>query len=385
MSAAVLCEGCGQRVPIPDDYRRNKIQCPACGVIVPVPAAARREDSAPAPEPRPSSAAPARARSARPAPPPPETEEILWDPDESVVPEETPEFLDPPAEPPAPAPRRPAPEMLFTCRRCGLRQIRRQGECPDCDGFRTTPEVPWLSVDSVEPEDEDDGKPYIVTGGDEPKCPECHKVLTPGAVLCVACGFHLKKREKVVQTYQPIDRTWETNYSFKTRLTIFLCVTGATLVMGLSGTIMAGGDLLGFGMSWFVFVDIMAFLLGTFDRIHLRRDSAGRVEVHRTWRFCFFERQPTRIKVRGHVGVIISQWQAATFWEWLVFFFLLLSGIVPGLLWWYYAIHKTTFQVALTGEHCCVREVVYRGWTEMQAKEIAHNLCNAAGLRLEGA
>src|SRR5579884_4060002 len=43
----VICEGCGQRVPIPDGYRRNKIQC-ACGVICPVPESAREEAAAPA-------------------------------------------------------------------------------------------------------------------------------------------------------------------------------------------------------------------------------------------------------------------------------------------------------------------------------------------------
>ena len=41
----VICEGCGQRVPIPDGYRRNKIQC-ACGVICPVPESARQEAGA---------------------------------------------------------------------------------------------------------------------------------------------------------------------------------------------------------------------------------------------------------------------------------------------------------------------------------------------------
>ena len=50
MSASVICHGCGQPVPVAEGYRRNKIQCPACGVICPVPAgAAAAKKAAPAP------------------------------------------------------------------------------------------------------------------------------------------------------------------------------------------------------------------------------------------------------------------------------------------------------------------------------------------------
>ena len=37
MSTAIVCHGCGARLTVPDDYPRNKMQCPECGVMCPVP------------------------------------------------------------------------------------------------------------------------------------------------------------------------------------------------------------------------------------------------------------------------------------------------------------------------------------------------------------
>ena len=37
MSDTIVCHGCGATVPVPDDYARNKMQCPECGVMCPVP------------------------------------------------------------------------------------------------------------------------------------------------------------------------------------------------------------------------------------------------------------------------------------------------------------------------------------------------------------
>src|SRR5919108_614621 len=100
MSAAVICQGCGQPVAVPEDYRRNKIQCPACGVICPVPA---------------------------------------------------------------------------------------------------------------------------------------------GAVVCVSCGFHLRKRKKLVKEYQPIRRRWETNYPLRPRLALFLVLWSLTLATHVIGLSLTGG------------------------------------------------------------------------------------------------------------------------------------------------
>ena len=45
--------------------------------------------------------------------------------------------------------------------------------------------MPRLSLD----DDEDDGKPYHLSGGATKTCPKCGKEMPTDGVLCVACGF----------------------------------------------------------------------------------------------------------------------------------------------------------------------------------------------------
>ena len=377
----IICEGCGQPVPIPDGYRRNKIQCPSCGVIVPIPEAVRREAS---------TAEPSRPA---PAPPPPpadqEPEAIEWSPDEEKPrrpPRRTPriEPVDDAPDDGRPPPRKaPVVEMRFPCRRCGT-LVRRQGECPSCHPEKfPAPAFPInLSLDEPD-EEEEDGSPYEVEGADEVKCPKCTKMLPPGSVLCVRCGFHLKKRKKVLKTYQPMDRVWETNYSLPTRIVLFVVSQVLSGALGLTGVLVADADPWVFACSSLLFAVMMAFLLGTFDRIRLTRDTRGRAELIKTWRIAFFALQPQRTVVRGFEGILSGRNQDSSFWEWLIFLFLFISGIVPALLWWYYVIHKDRFHVALARDHGYPEVLVYKGWSEMQMKEIAFTLRDASGLRFE--
>jgi hypothetical protein len=50
-------------------------------------------------------------------------------------------------------------------------------------------------------------------------------------------------------------------------------------------------------------------------------------------------------------------------------------------LWYYYAIHKTSYYAALARDHAHAEVYVYRGRSEQQMVEIARTLCDAAGLR----
>src|SRR5262249_2674933 len=79
----------------------------------------------------------------------------------------------------------------------------------------------------------DDGKPYPLTGGEQPRCPNCRKVLAPNAVLCVACGFNLATGEKAVQVYEPLVRRWEAGLPFGRRMAIFLTAQCVVLPLGL--------------------------------------------------------------------------------------------------------------------------------------------------------
>jgi hypothetical protein len=378
----LICEGCGQPVPIPEGYRRNKIQC-ACGIICPVPESARQEADAPA------RTRPAPAAKPRPAAEE-EAERWLLDDEKPAParPAEPPRFRDPELVQEPEPPAKPAGfEWEFKCRRCG-RRVRRQGECPSCDADKMPAEqtepVWWPSVDEPtakdKDDDEDDPSPYAVEGADEVRCPKCSFMLPAGSVLCVRCGFHLKRRKKVVKTYQPIDREWETSYSRNQRLAFFFVCEVLAAALGLVGVFVGGAPLGAFIASFLVMTAMIGFLLGTFDRIHLTRDERGRVRLTKTWYLCFFPRQPQTIDVRGFEGIVSGQHRDVGCFDYAVCLVLFVSGIIPGIIWFYLAIYKVTFHVSLSRDHGFPEQIVYSGWSEMQMKEIAFTLRDASGL-----
>lgn len=383
----VICEGCGQRVPIPDGYRRNKIQC-ACGVICAVPESARQEADAPAPK-----------RATAQSPPAVEQEAERWlldDSPRSPPPSEPSSFHEPePVEEPKPAQkpaRKPAvAEMKFPCRRC-RKLIRRQGECPECDGPVTRPQTPsgneepvwWPSVDAPDEKDEEeeDSSPYTVEGAEDVKCPKCCFMLPHGSVLCVRCGFHLKERKKVARSYQPLDRQWETSASYVTRLMVYYGCLAVSMALGLIAVFWAGADLGVFIGAFLLLAAMLAFLVGTYDRIHLTRDARGRVKLTKTWRVAFYTLQPQTIDVRSYEGIVTGKHREVTVWEYWIFFFLLFFAIVPGIVWWYIT-SKTTYHVSLSRDHGFPEYILYSGWSEIQMKEIAYSLRDASGLRYD--
>ncbi len=365
----IICQGCGHRVAIPDGYRRNKIQC-SCGVICEVPDSARQEVDAPSPK---------MMQDIARSKPVVEEQAERW-----LLDDETPV-----TEPTEPAGERPADELRFPCRRCG-RLLRRQRECPECDRD-TRPAVGvepvWCpSVDEPDDrqgDDEDDSSPYAVTGADDVPCPKCGLLLPSGSVLCIRCGYHLKKRKKIAKSYQPLDRAWETNVGYSRRFTIFASCALGLFVAGLLGVLRYEFSFVVFLFCISLVTAMLAFLLGTFDHLRLTRDSRGRVQLTKTWRFGFFARKPQTIDVRGFEGIASGRHRELGYLEYFVCFVLLASGLLPGIVWWYFVIHQVTFHVSLCRDHGFPAYTVYSGWSEMQMKEIAFALRDATGLRYD--
>ncbi|MFO0929769.1 MAG: hypothetical protein U0736_22555 [Gemmataceae bacterium] len=280
----IVCQGCGQAVAIPEGYRRNKIQCPACGVIGPVP---EERDRAPA---GPRSAS---RRSAPAAGEVTESEAAGW----LAEPAPTPLFDDDPAPPPPAPPAEPVRELLVSCRRCG-RKIVRQRECPDCDGV---PEgvIPAMQLDDP---DDDDPSPYVLADRDIPTCPQCRKEMARGAVVCTACGFDVRRRKRVARRYEPIDRAWDTDYSLAQRVAAF----GVAQGIHWSLAVLSAPSEVGvtpFVVAWPLLTFLLAFTLGTFNHTRLERDRRGRVRITKQWRAFFVPLAPTVTEVVGFEGV----------------------------------------------------------------------------------
>jgi hypothetical protein len=308
-------------LPIPDDYPRRKIQCPQCGVFCEVPVLTQKAASRP------------KRSGEHPKPPAPEptTEETELPPDV---------WTDPYPQPPS--------------------QIAE----PEETGT-----------------DEDDGRPYRV-GGKEYKCPECKEILTAEAKLCPKCGFNLETGKKAVRVYEPLERHWEAGMPLQRRVRLFILSECVILAVALPGAILAG-SLTVFLTTWLTFTILLAFVLGTFDHLDLTRNKRGKVVLTQTWRVLFFTRPATTIALREYEGVMTGLSYDVGCLDWAIFLILLPMGVVPGL-WWLWAMRQNTYSVALTKDHGFPERILYRGWNQTRAKEIAQVLHEVTGLPLEG-
>lgn len=383
MSISILCHGCGKRIAIADDYARRKIQCPDCGVYCDVPASAPKK-AAPVSRPR------------RP---------------EEIPPVSEPELRDEPTVP---------DREVVACRHCGERvrplvgQVSGQRRCPSCGSTsgvapaaapgpraKAARRGPPDAIESATPprrpasptnrkpsrvEDEDEGDwrdPYDVVGGlDVPKCPGCGKEITADVTVCLGCGCNLETGEKFVKTYEELERYWEAGLPFRTRLTLFFAGEAVVFLLGLLGAVL-GGHVFAFLFSLLVFTGMTAFLLGTQDSLLLKRNRRGKTTLTKTWRVCFIYQIVTPIDLLEYEGVTTQQSNEKDFWDWYVMIALFGLGCIPGLLWWYFAIQRDTFQVALTQQHGYPECILYRGFDRERARELARTLHEEAEVPYE--
>lgn len=325
MTHSFLCPNCGLRVNVPEGYERPKIRCTECGVISEVPTSARKTD----PAPRRARATPDRPKHADPVPAAPPR------PPSDVVPK-----LTVPAVPPSPT---------------------------------------YASVYIWGTNDDEEGSdPYPVADPARPRCPRCAAELEFGAVLCLRCGFDQREGRRRVREYVPLVCRWDAGMTAGRRAALFLAGQAGTALFGLVGAWLLG-DFVAFVAPWLMFTALTAFLLGTYDRLDLTRDRKGRVELTRTWHVCFVRRPPARIDLRQFEGLSTGKGFEAGFFEWLVFLSLLPS-VIPALIWWWVAIRSATVTVALTRDHGYAAEILYRGWDEEHALDLAATLADAARL-----
>jgi ssDNA-binding Zn-finger/Zn-ribbon topoisomerase 1 len=368
MSLPIVCNGCGGRLTVPDDYARNKMQCPECGVMCVIPP---------------------RTAAKKKAPAPPSAEEPRFEEDEPAAPTT---FTEAPA---------PSGKGLITCRQCGelvrapARKRGRRGQCPVCGADWPEPAARAKQAPAAAPippppdefagatidEDPDSGNPYGTADPGARRCPGCTEQLAPGVAVCVRCGFDLRAGRKVVKEYQRMERSWDSGMSLRTRVKLFLVCQAAALTAIAAGIAMLDNpireEIATFIFSWMVYSAMTGFLLGTFDHFHLKRYKSGKVDLTRTWRIGFWPFPAHEIDVRAYYSVTSGAGEYANWWDWLIFFILLSPGIIPALLYWYFAIHKIEYFVGLCGEHEHIEEKVFRGWDKERMLEIQQTLRDA--------
>ena len=366
MSDPIVCNGCGGRLTIPDDYARNKMQCPDCGVMCVIPP---------------------RAAAKKKAPAPPSAEEPRFEDDEPVAPTRF-------AERPTPSRKGQA-----TCRQCGelvrppASRRGKRGQCPVCgaDWPEPTARVKPAAAPIPPPPDEfagatidddpDSGNPYGAADAGARRCPDCTELLAPGVAVCIRCGFDLRAGRKVVKEYQRWDQSWDCGMSLQLRVILFLlCQAAAVTAFALGFAVLANPIremIATFIFTWMIYTMMTAFLLGTYEHIHLKRYKSGKIDLRKTWRIGFVRFPSAEIDLRSRFGVMCGADEYAKLWDWLMMFVLFGSGIVPGVIFWYFAIHKDKYFVGLCGEHESLEEKIYRGWNREQMLEIQRTLRDA--------
>ncbi len=415
MSERIICQGCGQRIELPEGYRRNKIQCPECGVITAVNLAGRK--------PVPS------------APGPGGTDDTPFETDRGPsqgnllpprLPVEEPDIAALPVpEPPRPAAGRrearpreegPGPEQpraepaVWTCQHCGEWQPRKpRGKkpvCPVCktpvpaeprrDAVTATVLQKLLPRTAAQPaewsEDPEDSKPYRVDATGPLGCPGCGKPMEPQAILCLHCGLDLRSGSKAKTLYDPITRRWDAGLPLPLR---WLCFGGwqcVALPPVLWGAAHEGHAFYAVG-SWLWLSVLVAFLVGTYDRLDLHRNARGKVRLLKTWYFCFVPRKPETVDLVQYEGILTGQVHAVDIADYVVLasfacFAILavfaagvvagLFALLPGIVWYFTVMQRDTFFVALTKDHGHPELLLFRSWSEPRAKEVATTLRTAA-------
>lgn len=307
-----------------------------------------------------------------------------------------------------------APRVPTRCPACGRRLKLSAADprppviCPECGSPTDLP--PERARDRI-PEAErhlilegtsaDDGKAYGVFGDKPiPKCPSCDKPFPEDQPVCAHCNWHREAGKRLPKTYPIVERAWEAGWSFRWRFAGFL----ACQVLNVLTAIMVYLERRSLPTSvseWVLMSALQAFVLGTYDRVNLFRTAKGKVSLTKTWRACFIPLKPKVLRWREHEGVAVRHGDVGIF-DWLIclsllmggvgpcLFYLtidhlyailfLLSGVLLGAIFWWFAIRPGRVLVALTQNLGDPVSILYSGTNVAHAHEIAETIRDVTDL-----
>jgi hypothetical protein len=227
-----------------------------------------------------------------------------------------------------------------------------------------------LDGDDVERDDIAETTPYAVPGTGIKKCPDCRGELPLDATFCVHCGTELgdgKKKKK--REFTPLHREWEPYLPFALRMKVFvgMQILNVMIFFAMLATLGAATSFTGIVMQ----TAMQAFLLGSFDRLIVTRTAKGKAEIQRLWRVGFYPIAPQKIDWRVSHGTAIVPLHTVGFFEWLMMIYLLLCGILPGLLFYWFVIKPERFDVVLCDVHGSTDSAIFR----TSSRDIADEIC----------
>ena len=183
---------------------------------------------------------------------------------------------------------------------------------------------------------------------------------------------------------RPLAKSWETLWPLSTRRKIFFAMLALNVVLLPIGWLLFGSLPASFSA---VVVNslLQAFLIGTFDRIDLVRNENGRVSLTRTWRVAFYPQQPSRIRWSEFESVGSRKIHEPHFEDWYVGLLLLMGGLIPGVLWYWFVIRPERLEVILYKDHGFPDTILYRGIDEDKVEEVAQTIMDVTSLPSESA
>jgi hypothetical protein len=230
----------------------------------------------------------------------------------------------------------------------------------------------------------DEAAAFDLVPTDERRCPGCGQGLLPDAVLCVACGFDLKAGTKRVRTeFQPVERRWEAGWPFRRRLTFFILLQAVIVPLATLGAVLDRA-FFPFFIPWLMFSVLLAFLLGTYERVDLTRNERGRVALSKTWRVCFIERAAEKLKLSSYYGIRTMATYGVNGLDLALLVFLGVFACLPAILWWFFNLNRVTYHVALTGEFGHAEMRLCTTKNEEQARDLSETIHSVCGLPSRG-
>jgi hypothetical protein len=122
-----------------------------------------------------------------------------------------------------------------------------------------------------------------------------------------------------------------------------------------------------------------AFVLGTFDRLEVKRSPFGKILLTRTWRIAFYPLPRKRLRWREFESVCCRKSHESHFEDWIGFFMLVPYCAIPAFLWYWHVIRPERLLVSFCKDHGFPDTVLFRSWDQKQAEDVAQTVADVTG------